>query len=64
MTATERLLNCLKRGEVLHTWDVHHTALAACLAKGLIIVTDGCLISLQSDVDSDRENLRGFSSAL
>jgi hypothetical protein len=46
MTATERLMNLLNRGEVLRTWEVHHTALATALAKNLITVTTDCYAKL------------------
>ena len=57
MTATEKLVNRLKRGEVLRTWDVHHTALSSALAKGLVIVTDDCRLKLFPRVHYLREEL-------
>ncbi len=55
MTATEDLVNRLKRGEVLCTWDVHHTALASALAKDLVVVTDDCRLQLYPKADDPRE---------
>ena len=64
MTATERLMNRLNRGRVLRTWEVHHTALATALAKGLITVTDDCYVKLCSGVDDSHEEPGNLMNAL
>ena len=64
LTATEMLMNQLKRGEVLRTWEVHHTALATALAKGLITVTDECHLKLYPGVDGSCEEPGNLMDAL
>jgi hypothetical protein len=51
--SAEKNFSRIKSGESLHTWEVHHTALATALAKGLVAVTDDCRIKLPSDSDAE-----------
>lgn len=53
MASAEEILNHLKRGNSLRTWEVHHTALATAIAKGLVSVTADCLIEQPSDSETN-----------